>query len=264
MKIPVYSLKGEVKGSITLSKAISQPVREDIIKRAVVAEAASERQPYGTDPIAGMRSSAHYHGRRGIRHSMMNREMARMKRIHGSGFLTMTARTVPQAIKGRKAHPPKVEKVWEKKLNKKERAVAILSAISASSDRDIVESRGHRVEKVKHIPLVLEDGFQSLEKVKEVLETLEKLGLKEELERAKAKKIRSGKGVTRGRKYRKKTGPLIIVSEDKGISRAARNLPGVDVLEVGNLRVKNLAPGSQPGRLCIWTESALNKLEKGE
>ncbi len=261
MKIPVYSLKGEVKGSIS-SAVFSHPVREDLVWRAVVAEQAARRQPYGTDALAGMRSSAHYHGRRGIRHSMMNREMARMKRIHGSGYLHMTARVVPQAVKGRKAHPPKPEKSWERKLNKKERIAAILSAVSASAVKEIVASRGHRIDSLKHVPLIVEDRLQELRKTKDVMEFLEKVGLSEEISRAKEKKVRPGKGTSRGRRYRKKKGPLIIVAEDKGISRAARNIPGVDVAEAGTLSVEALAPGSMAGRLCIITESAVSQLAR--
>src|SRR3990172_1377076 len=125
MKVPVYSLKGEVKESKDFHKAFSEPVRTDLISRAVAVERSGSRQPYGTDPLAGKRTSAHYHGRRKVRHSMMNREMSRMARIHGTGFMHMTARFVPQATKGRKAHPPKGEKVWTLEMNKKERMKAL-------------------------------------------------------------------------------------------------------------------------------------------
>ncbi len=262
MKIPVYSLKGEVKRTINLSSAFSEKVRPDLIKRVVVAEESFLRQPYGTDPIAGMRSSAHYHGRRGRRNSMMNREMSRMARIHGSGYLHMRARVVPQAIKGRKAHPPKAEKVFEVKVNKKEKLKAILSAVAATADRDMVSSRGHRIEGLKHLPLVIDDSFQSLKKTSEVEKVMESLGLSDEISRAKEKKVRAGKGKNRGRKYKTKTGPLIIVADDKGISQGARNIPGVDVVDVKNLAVRMLAPGTHPGRLCIWTESAINRIEE--
>ncbi len=261
MKIPVYSLKGEVKKNVDIARVFSETVREDLIRRAVSAEQAAKRQPYGVDPLAGKRTSAHYHGRRGIRHSMMNREMARMKRIHHPGFLYMTARFVPQAVKGRKAHPPKAEKIWKKKINKKERLKALFSALSATIKKDLVLSRGHKIKSIKHLPLVLEDKFQEIKRVKKVREVLEKFGFSEELERIKEKKVRAGKGKNRGRKHKKKRGPLIIISEDKGIFRAARNIPGIEVTEVENLTVEKLAPGSKPGRLCIWTESALTKLE---
>ena len=129
MKVPVYGLKGEVKGDVSLGKAFTRPVRTDVIKKAVLAEQARKRQPYGSDPLAGQRTSAKYKGRRGIRGSMMNREIARMKRITAGGYLRMRARFVPQAVKGRRAHPPKAGKNWLMKINKKERMMALVSAI---------------------------------------------------------------------------------------------------------------------------------------
>jgi large subunit ribosomal protein L4e len=262
MKVPVHRLGGGVKGQASVARVFSERVRPDLIKRAVLAEHANSRQPYGADTLAGKRTSAHYHGRRGIRHSMMNREIARMKRIHNQGFLNLTARFVSQAVKGRKAHPPKAEKNWAQKINKKERKKALLSAIAASSDKDLVAARGHKLGGVKHVPLVVEDKLQELGKLKDVKKALVSLGLEGELERSKEKKVRAGKGKMRSRRYAKKKGPLFIIKEDKGIVRAGRNLPGVDIVEAKNLTVDLLAPGITPGRLCVWTESALKEMDK--
>jgi large subunit ribosomal protein L4e len=262
MKVPVYSLKGEVKKNADFDRAFSEPVRTDLINRAVVSEQSHERQPYGTDPLAGKRTSAHYHGRRKVRHSMMNREMSRMARIHGTGYLSMTARFVPQATKGRKAHPPKAEKVWKKGMNKKERMKALASAVSATGHRDYVVSRGRTAEGIKHIPLVIEDGIEHVKKLKEIDEVLKTLGLESEMERARGKKVRQGKGTMRGRRYKRKKSFLIVVSDFRGVEKAAGNIPGVDVVRMAELRVSHLAPGGMPGRLTLWTEGALEKLEK--
>ena len=262
MKVPVYSLKGEVKKSVDFARAFSEPVRPDLINRAVVSERSGNRQAYGADPLAGKRTSAHYHGRRKVRHSMMNKEMARMKRIHGTGFMHMTARFVPQATKGRKAHPPKTEKVWKKGMNKKEHAKAMLSAVSATVHKDYVVSRGYATEGIKHMPLVIEDGIEQVKRFNEINELLKALGLEKEMERAKVKKVRQGKGTRRGRKHKRRKSFMIVVSECRGIEKAAGNIPGVDVVRISELRVENLAPGGMPGRLTIWTEGALEKLEK--
>lgn len=262
MKVPVYGLHGEVKGSKDFSRVFSEPVRKDLIARAVVSEQSKNRHPYGVDPLAGKRTSAHYHGRRKVKHSMMNREMARMARIHGSGYLHMTARFVPQAAKGRKAHPPKIEKIWKKSMNKKEHLKALDSAISATASRDYVSSRGHMIEDVKHIPLVVENSIQAITKFKEISDVLASLGLKKEIERTMKRKVRAGKGTMRGRKYKKKKGVLLIVTEYGGIEKAARNVPGLDVIKAEELSVSHLAPGGMPGRLALWTEGALEGFEK--
>jgi large subunit ribosomal protein L4e len=261
MKIAVYNMKGMEKGSITLGRRLSGPVRQDLIKRAVAAELAARRQPYGTDPEAGKRTSAKYRGRRGVRHSMMNREMARMKRITSTRSLYMRARFVPQAVKGRKAHPPKAEKIWERKINKKERTAALFSAAVATLDRGWIEKRGYDLEYIKKIPVVVEDKLEEVKTIRDVKQILDNFGLIEELEWLGEKKIRSGKGTMRGRRYKRKRGMLIVVENDKGIARATRNLAGLEVCEVANLGVDMLAPGAEPGRLCIWTEGALKKME---
>lgn len=262
ISIPVYKMDGSKKGTISLGKTFLESVRFDLIQRAFISEQSKKRQPYGADELAGKRTSAHYHGRRGTYFTMMNREMARMKRIHGQGFLNYTARFVPQAVKGRKAHPPKPEKDFEKKINKKEKKKALLSAIAATFKKDFVEARGHVLNGVETLPIIIEDKLESTQKTKDVVSVLEKLGLKKELERVKEKKVRAGKGKRRGRKYKKKKGPLIIVKEDRGIKKAVKNIPGFDVSTLKELNVSLLAPGGMPGRFCIWSESAIKELEK--
>ncbi len=259
--LPVFDLNGKEKGRISLPQAFMEKVRKDLIQRAVLAEVSKLRQVYGSDPLAGHRSSAHYHGRRSRRDSQMNRELARMRRIHGHGFLNLTARVVPQAVKGRKAHPPKSWKKWTLKINKKERMKALKSALAATLDKDMVLKRGHRISKAKHVPIVLEDGFQKINKTSEVIKILEKFGLGEEMKRCEKKKVRSGKGKVRGRRYRTKRGPLVVIEKDEGVRRALENVPGIDVSLVKELDVSLLAPGTHPGRFAIFTKSAIKEMD---
>jgi len=260
MKVKIFDLDGNKKGEIDLPKVFSTPFRPDVIQRAVLAIQSHKRQPYGVDPLAGKRTSAHYHGERRARHTMMNVELARMPRIHGGPpALHFRARFVPQAVKGRRAHPPKAEKVWWQKINKKERILAIKSAIAATGIKDIVLQRGHIIENLD-LPIVVDDSLQELKKTKDIENFLKKIGLEKELKRAKRKKVRPGKGKMRGRRYKKKKSILFVIAEDKGIVNAAKNLPGVDVCLVNNLNAELLAPGAHPGRLTIYTVSAIQKL----
>jgi large subunit ribosomal protein L4e len=57
-------------------------------------------------------------------------------------------------------------------------------------------------------------------------------------------------------------GPLLVVAENKGIMEAAQNIPGVDIAVVANLNAELLAPGTRPGRLTIWTNGAIEKLNQ--
>jgi len=258
----VYGINGKKKKNIELGKVFTYNLREDLIKKVVVAMQANRRQKYGVDRLAGMRTSAHYHGssRDNPSARMSGREMARMARIHSGRPLHFVARVVPQARKGRKAHPPKAEKDFGKLINKKEKKHALYSALSASANKDIVLERGHKIESLKEVPLVLEDKFEEISKTKEVVEILLKLGLEEELKRAKKKKIRAGKGKMRGRKYKKKKSALIVISKPCNLQKAVRNLPGFDITLVKDLNVEKLAPGCKPGRLTIWSETALKEV----
>ena len=264
--VTIYSIKGEKKGTIKLGKVFNFPLRVDLIKKAVLAFRANRRQKYGADKLAGLRTSAHYHGRSGLppQVRMAGREMARVARIHGEGPLLFVARVTSQAVKGRKAHPPKAEKNFVKRINKKEKKLALYSALSASVNRELILKRGHKIENLKEVPLVLEDEFAKLKKTKDVVSVLNSFGLELELKRAKEKKIRAGKGKRRGRKYKKKKSALIVVPEKCDLQKAARNIAGVEVSSVKDLNVEKLAPGNNPGRLTIFTKSAVEQLNKFE
>jgi len=169
-------------------------------------------------------------------------------------------RFAPQVKGGRQAHPPIAEKIWEQKINRKEKRKAIMSAIAATANKELVKKRGHKFEG-KELPIIIEDKIQEIKRTKEMVEFLKKIGLEKELERTKKKKIRAGRGKARGRKYRIKKGPLFVITEDKGISKAVKNLIGADVCRVENLSTEYLAPGAMPGRLTIFTKSAIEKLK---
>lgn len=262
MKANVLSLTGAKMKKIDLPIQFEEDIREDLVKRAVLAIHSHGRQPYGADPKAGMKTSAKHIARRKKYGSWANKGMARLKRIRvGSGYLTGRGRFVPFAVKGRRAHPPKAEKIWDQKINAKEKRKAIRSAIASTTVKEIVKKRGHRIDELS-LPLIVENKFENLKKTSEVKKYLEKIGCKDDLERCSVKTIRSGKGKMRGRKYKKKKGPLLVISEDRGIVKAGKNIPGVDIISVRNLNAEILAPGAKIGRLSIWTEGAIETLNK--
>jgi large subunit ribosomal protein L4e len=260
--VSVFDVNGNKIENIELPKVFSTPVREDLILRAFLAIQSHKRQPYGPNELSGLRTSAHYHGERHSRYTMMNREIARHQRLHGKTVpqLFWQARIAPQTKGGRPAHPPLPEKNWYQKINEKERIKATLSAITATSIKEYVKARGHKVDDVKELPIIVDDKIQEIKKTKEIVEFLKKVGLEKELERVKEKKIRAGRGKMRGRKYKKKVGILFVVAEDKGIGKAVKNLSGCEVINFKDLSVEHLAPGGKAGRLTIFTKSAILKL----
>ncbi|MCF7901663.1 50S ribosomal protein L4 [Candidatus Woesearchaeota archaeon] len=265
MKIPILSTNAAQKGEIELPSQFKEPVREDLILRAVIALRANIRQAYGSNPEAGKNVSAmlskrrrKYRGTYGIGQSRTPRKV--MSRS-GTRF-NYTGAFAPQTVGGRRAHPPKAEKIWSQKVNKLENRKAIRSALSATVSKDIVASRGHKVPA--NYPFAITDDFQSTKKTKDVKEILAKLGLKDELDRTSQRKIRAGKGKTRGRKYKTKTGLLIVTSEEGAISKSAKNIPGVHITTVEKLNTESLAPGAVPGRITLFTESAIKKISESK
>jgi large subunit ribosomal protein L4e len=248
--VKIFNLEGKATGKIELPPVFATPLRPDVIKRAVLAIQSNRIQPQGRDPMAGKRTSAESRG--------TGLAMARLPRRKGG---TSRAAFAPGTVSGRQGHPPLSEKNIVKKIPKKEKRLALLSAIAATASKEVVASRGHRVEDVAGIPLVVTSDFESLTKTKEAEEALIHLGVLSEIFRAKeSAKVRAGKGKSRGRKMKRAVGPLIVVAENKGIVEAARNVPGVDVATVADLNVEMLAPGTHPGRLTLWTSDAIGRL----
>jgi len=268
MRVNVYDVDGKSVGEVDLPSVFKTPYRPDLIKRAVLSLQSSRRQLYGTNVLAGKRTSAHYHGKRHYRFSMMNKEMARIKRIHGKSatgtYLAMRARFVPQATKGRRAHPPKATKVWLQEINKKELFLSLKSAIAATCNQDLVKERGHRFDH--KVPIIIDDSVESVSKTKDIFNLLEKIGLENEIERCKDKKVRAGKGKMRGRKYRKKKGILFVLSNKANALKAAKNIAGADVISVDELlenkNTELLAPGAIAGRLAVFSKASLHKLNE--
>ncbi len=252
----VNSLEGEKEGEIQLPEVFGEEVRPDLIKRSVLSSQSSKVQPKGADSRAGMKTTAETPPK-GSGQTRVRRIQGR--RYHAAGRATWA----PFTVGGRRAHPPKEEKNRSEGINKKEKDLALRTAISATKESGLVNSRGHKVNGVENFPIIIEDDLEEVKKTREVKNMLEELGLWKDVERVKnGRNIRSGKGKARGRKYRQGVGPLIIVSEDKGIGRAARNIPGVDVELVEQLNAESLAPGGSPARLTIWTESAIESVNR--
>jgi len=254
--VEVYDLEGNLKGKVELPKIFETPYRPDIIRKAVVALQTHRLQPKGRDPMAGKRTTAESFG--------VGRDLARVPRVKGERHPKAgSAAFAPSTVGGRLAHPPRVEKKIWKRLNKKEARLALASAVAATGMKEIVESRGHIVESIPSIPLIVDDSIQQVSETKEAREILRRLGLWSDVERVLGKiKRRSGRACSRGRGLRIPKGPLIVYSEDRGVVKAFRNIPGIDLEKATDLNVEDLAPGTHPGRLTVYTESALKMLSE--
>jgi len=249
--VSIFNLEGKKVGRIKLPSVFNTSFRPDVIKKAVVAIQTHRIQPQGRDVMAGKRTTARSWG--------VGHGMARIPRLRES----RRAALAPGTVGGRKAHPPVIVKKIRKKIPKKEKRLALFSAIAATGLKEIVAERGHIVDDVPELPLIVTDDIQNLKRTKEVQEALTTLGVWPDVYRVKESiKIRAGKGKMRGRRKKMAVGPLIVISENGGIMESARNLPGVDVSYVKDLNPEILAPGTHPGRLTVWAKSSIEELKK--
>ena len=248
----IFDLEGKSTGKLRLPTVFKTPVRPDVIKRAVVAIQSHRFQPQGRDVLAGKRTTAESRG--------VGLGIARVARVKGR---SQRAAFIPFAVGGRATHPPVAEKKIEKKIPRKEMRLALRSAVAATGSKEKVSSRGHMIDDVRDFPLVVVDEIQSLKKTREVEKAFIQIGVWPDVYRVKeSRKVRAGKGKRRGRKMKQAVGPLLVITENGGVVEAARNLPGVDIAKVNNLNVELLAPGTHPGRLTVWTSSAVEKLNE--
>ncbi len=255
MNVPVYSLDGKKVDDIELPKVFSTPYRPDVIHKAFVNLQSQSFQSQGRDPLAGERTSAQ------SRNTGLG--IARMARVKGSGFpRSGMAAGVGGVIKGRQAHPPVSNKNIAKRLNKKEKKLALCSAIAATASNKIVSSRGHSIENVKNLPLVVSDDICNISKARDLRNVMNSLNLSDDVQRVrKGWKKRTGKSRLRGRVSRVSKSVLIVVDKDEGIGKATGSILGIDTITVKNLSVLHLAPGSHPARLVLWSRGAVENLK---
>lgn len=254
-KTNCYELDGTtIKSTIDVPDVFSVDIRSDIIEQVHSLERLNLRQPYAVSPDAGMQHSAVSWG--------TGRAIARCPRIGGGGSRRSGQGAFANFCrKGRMAHPTTTMRRWCRKIPLNTRRIAIAMSIAASARPSFIEARGHRVENVKNIPLVVSDKIKELVKTKDAFEVIKNFNLVEEVEKVKnSKSLRGTKGKMRNRRYRMRKG-LLLIHDSPVELKAFRNIPGVDQLNINKLNIYELAPGGHAGRLILWTESSFKKLE---
>jgi len=242
------------KTQVALPDVFTTPIRTDIVTRMHSQLRMNLRQPYAVSRWAGHQTAAESWG--------TGRAVSRIPRVPGSGTHRAGQGAFGNMCRGgRMFSPTKTWRRWMHKIKKNERRFATASALAASSVSGLVLGRGHKVERINEVPLVVSDDIQSYTKTSQAYKFLKRTRAIDDLRRVKnSTKIRPGRGKSRNRRYKQRLGPLIIYKENKGIVNAFRNLPGVETTSVDRLNLLQLAPGGHVGRFIIWTESAFKEL----
>jgi large subunit ribosomal protein L4e len=253
--VSVYSLSGDKSGESSLPAVMTAPLRPDIIQFVHTNMNKNHRQAYAVSIYAGKQVSAASWG--------TGRAVARIPRVGGGG----TSRSGQGAFGnmcrgGRMFAPTKTWRKWHHKINISQKRYAVASALAATAVPALVMARGHVIDEVPELPLVLENAVESTKKTSVAKDVLSAIGALEDVEKAgDSKKIRAGKGKMRNRRYTMRRGPLVIYQTNDGVEQAFRNLPGVELCCVSRLNLLQLAPGGHMGRFCIWSQAAFEALD---
>lgn len=256
MKTKIIDKGGKEKGSIDFPNNFSARVREDILAKVFETQKGIYAQPYGSMKGAGAGYSAsgiskkRRHVWKGTYGKGISRIPRKIMSRHGSSFNWIGA-TISSARGGRRPHAPKSEKSPFKKINKKELAIAFNSAFAGTVNPKYIEKKyGRKIES----GIVFEDKVLEL-KTKEFFSLLKQI-FKDNFDKLiKKKSIRSGKGKTRGRKYKSSAGLLFVISSNEKMKRK-----GVYVVPVHELRIGDLSPNGEPGRITCYTENAIKEI----
>jgi len=253
--VSVFSLTGEKSGETSLPAVMTAPLRADIVQFVHTNMNKNNRQAYAVSLYAGKQVSASSWG--------TGRAVARIPRVGGGG----TSRSGQGAFGnmcrgGRMFAPTKTWRKWHRKINTTQKRYAVASALAATAVPALVMARGHVVDNVPEIPLVIDNALESTKKTAQAKEILAAVGAFDDVEKAAdSKQVRAGKGKMRNRRYTLRRGPLVIYSNNDGVEQACRNLPGVELCCVERLNLLQLAPGGHMGRFCVWSQAALEALD---
>ncbi|AFS82702.1 50S ribosomal protein L4 [Candidatus Nitrosopumilus sediminis] len=257
MKTTAYTTTGTKDTEVELPIIFSTPFRRELIHKAFTNLTSHKFQRQGRKPMAGMDVVADSND------PPTGQGVSRVARMQGGGGGRQgQGAEVASTRGGRQAHPPIVEKAIYKKLNKKENKLALCSAIAATASKNLVESRGHKIEGIESFPIIVSDDIESISKTSEIIKVMDSLKLSQDVKRLNSRKPRSGQSRLRGRTKKIGKSVLFVTGDSSNLSKATGSIPGVEVRNVKELSVLDLAPGSDPIRLTVYSKSAIEEIGK--
>ncbi|KJE89390.1 ribosomal protein L4 [Capsaspora owczarzaki ATCC 30864] len=241
--------------SVALPAVFKAPIRPDVVTSVHTSMNKNHRQAYAVSEYAGHQTSAISWG--------TGRAVARIPRVSGGGTHRAGQGAYGNMCRGgRMFAPTKTWRKWHRKINVNQRRFATCSALAASAIPSLVFARGHKIDGINEVPLVVANGVEALNKTKAAVAFLKLVGAYADVEKVKeSRKVRTGQGKMRNRRHVQRLGPMIVYRNDNGITRAFRNIPGVELIQVDRLNLLKLAPGGHLGRFLIWTQAAFERLD---
>ena len=236
--VTVHSYEGASVGQTQLPAIFSAPLRADVVQTVHTHLNKNKRQPYAPNRLSGHQTAAESWG--------TGRAVSRIPRVPGGGTHRAGQAAFGNMCRGGHMFAPnKVWRRWHRKVNVNLKRYAICAAVAASGVTPLVMARGHKVDTVPEVPLVLSDDVQSITKTKQAVQLLKKIGAHEDIDKVMASRnLRRGKGKMRNRRYVMRKGPLVIYKDDSGIVKAMRNIPGVQLCHVERLNLLQVCSNS--------------------
>merc|ERR1711878_163971 len=235
-QISVYDEQGKAAGQVNTPAVFKAPIRSDLVNFVHTNLRKNARQATGVKKIAGEQTSAESWG--------TGRAVARIPRVRGGGTHRSGQAAFGNMCRGgRMFAPTKQWRRWHRKVGVAQKRYAMCSAIAATGVPALVMAKGHVISGINEVPFVVSDKVQGFQKTKEAVEFLRRNKAWADVAKVYAtRRMRAGKGKLRNRRHAQKKGPLVIYNEDQGLTKAFRNIPGVDVIQVDNLNLLKLAP----------------------
>jgi len=260
MKVQIIDING-IKAREIATGIFESEIRSDIVQKLIEIERFDEKQPYAPFTWAGMNTSAsgnvkhNRHVWKTDRGRGTSRYPKKRMSDKGSHFVWVAA-IIPGVRGGRRAHPPKIPRT-EIKINKKEKLLALKSALAMVASLDQLKKKYSTLNSMDtklKFPLVIDSKLLSL-KSKGFFEALNKIFGKELFNLAvQEKTVRAGRGKMRGRKYKQNAGMLLVIG-----NKEKMKISGIDVVNVKEMKLRQLAENG--ARITMFTEEAVKDIE---
>jgi len=254
--VSVYTGQEKSDKYVKLPAVFLTSIRPDLIQDVHTRMAKNKRQPYAVSKYAGHQTSAESWG--------TGRAVARIPRVAGGGTHRSGQGAFGNMCRGgRMFGPTKTWRRWHRRINLNQRRYAVASSLAASAVPALVMARGHRIDRIPEVPLVIDNKtIDAIDKTKKAVQLLTAIHAIRDVDKVKhSRRLRTGKGKMRNRRHVQRRGPLIVFKERSPLVHAFRNLPGVELANVNRLNLLQLAPGGHLGRFIIWTRDAFEHLD---